>query len=161
MLAKWILSRLWKYLISANRSVTSNSDKRFQKWVLFNQHRLKRGPQTQLLTIQLNFKLSCVEFTMITTFMRQFSKSVTRHGVIVNRDRLQSIARIWVIAIDWTDQKWHVIVIDCIANLIVIDDDFRDSTGKSSRYITVRWTAVVFEFPPLSSFLGLCFRGGH
>jgi len=52
----------------------------------------------------------------------------TRHGVtvIVNRNRLQSITVFWVIVIDWTDQKWNVIVIDYIANLIVIDDYFRD-----------------------------------
>jgi len=42
---------------------------------------------------------------------------MTRHGV-------QSITVFWVIVIDWTDQKWSVIAIDYIANLIVIDDYF-------------------------------------
>jgi len=46
------------------------------------------------------------------------------HGGIVNRNRVQSITVIWVIAIDWTHQKWNVI--DYIANSIVIDDCFRD-----------------------------------
>jgi len=52
----------------------------------------------------------------------------TRHGVIVivNRNRLQLITVFWVIVIDWTDQKLNVIVIDYIANLIVIDHYFRD-----------------------------------
>ena len=37
--------------ISESRSVENNSDKRFQKWVLFNQHRQMREPQTQLLIV--------------------------------------------------------------------------------------------------------------
>jgi len=32
--------------ISDSRSVENNSDKIFQKWVLFNQHRKMREPQT-------------------------------------------------------------------------------------------------------------------
>jgi len=32
--------------ISNNRSVENSSEKRFQKWILFNQHRLMREPQT-------------------------------------------------------------------------------------------------------------------
>jgi len=32
--------------ISDSRSVENNSDKKFQKWVLFNQHRQMRKPQT-------------------------------------------------------------------------------------------------------------------
>jgi len=32
--------------ISDSRSIANNSDKRFQKWVLFNQHRKMREPQT-------------------------------------------------------------------------------------------------------------------
>ena len=56
-------------------SVKDNSDKTFQKRVYFNQHRLTREPQTHLLMIQIHFRLICGEFTMITTFMRQFSKS--------------------------------------------------------------------------------------
>jgi len=43
-----------------------------------------------------------------------------------NRNQLQSITVFWVIAIDWTDQKRNVIVIDYIANLTLIDDYFRD-----------------------------------
>jgi len=42
-----------------------------------------------------------------------------------NRNRLH-ITVFWVIVIDWTDQKLNVIVIYYIANLIVIDDYFRD-----------------------------------
>jgi len=53
--------------VSDSRSVENNSDKRFQKWVLFNQHRLMREPQTYLLIVQVHFRLSCVN-------MRQFSK---------------------------------------------------------------------------------------
>jgi len=32
--------------ISDSRSVQNNSGKRFQRWVLFNQHRLMREPKT-------------------------------------------------------------------------------------------------------------------
>jgi len=32
--------------VSDSRSVENNSDKRFRKWVLFNQHRLMREPKT-------------------------------------------------------------------------------------------------------------------
>jgi len=64
-----------KSISDDGQSEENNSDKRFQKWFLFNQHRLMREPQTQLLAVQVHFRLSCVEFTMITTFMRQFSKS--------------------------------------------------------------------------------------
>jgi len=47
-----------------------------------------------------------------------------------------------------------------IANLIAIDDYFRDWTWKSSPYITVCWTAVVAAgFPPLSSFVMVMFQG--
>jgi len=53
--------------ISDRRSVESNSDKRFQNWVLFNQSRLMREPQTYLLIVQVHFRLICVN-------MRQFSK---------------------------------------------------------------------------------------
>jgi len=42
------------------RSVKNNSDKRFQKWVLFNQNRLRREPQTYLMTVQVHFRLTCV-----------------------------------------------------------------------------------------------------
>jgi len=62
--------------ISGNRSVENNSDKIFQKWVLFKQHRHMKEPQTQLLMVQVHFRLICVEFTMITTFMHQFRKVV-------------------------------------------------------------------------------------
>jgi len=68
---------------------------------------------------------------------------------------------LWVIVIDWTDQKWNVsvIVFDYIGSLIVMDDYFRD-TWKSSPYITVRWTAVlVAGFPPLSPFVMVVFQG--
>jgi len=62
--------------ISDSRSTENNSDKRFQKWGLFNQHRLMREPQvTWLLIGQVRSRLSCVEITIITTFMRQFRKS--------------------------------------------------------------------------------------
>jgi len=48
----------------------------------------------------------------------------------VGNFRMQSITVFWVIVIviDWTDQKWNVIVIvfDYIANLIIIDDYFHD-----------------------------------
>jgi len=87
---------------------------------------------------------------------------VARHGVIVivNRNRLQSITVFWVIVIDWTDQKWNVIVIDDIVNLIVIDDYFRDYIWKPSPNITVRWiTVVVAEFPPLSPLIMVMFQG--
>jgi len=43
--------------ISYRRSVENKSDKRFQKWVLFNQHRLMREQQTYLLTVQVHFRL--------------------------------------------------------------------------------------------------------
>jgi len=44
-----------------------------------------------------------------------------------NRNRQsQSITVFWVIVIDWIEQKLNVIVIDYLANLIVIDDYFRD-----------------------------------
>jgi len=53
--------------ISNRRNVEDNSVKRFQKWVLFNQHRLMREPQTYSLIVQIHFRLSCVN-------MCQFSK---------------------------------------------------------------------------------------
>jgi len=53
--------------ISDKQGVTNNSGKRFENWVLFNQHRLKREPQTYLLIVQVHFRLRCVN-------MRQFSK---------------------------------------------------------------------------------------
>ena len=53
--------------VSDSRSAENNSDKLFQKWVLFDQHRLMREPQTYLVIIQVHFRLSCA-------IMRQFSK---------------------------------------------------------------------------------------
>jgi len=53
--------------ISDRRSVENNSDKIFQNWVLFNQKRLMREPQTYLLIFQVHFRLSCVN-------IRQFCK---------------------------------------------------------------------------------------
>jgi len=38
----------------------------------------------------------------------------------------QSITVFWVIVIDWTVQKWNVIVFDYMASLIVIDAYFHD-----------------------------------
>jgi len=41
---------IWQFMesksISDSRSVENNSEKRFQMWVLFNQHRNMREPQT-------------------------------------------------------------------------------------------------------------------
>ena len=89
-----------------------------------------------------------------------------RHGVIViiSRNRLQSITVFWVIVIviDWIDQKWNVIVIvfDYIANLIVIDDYFRNESWKSSPCIIVQRTAVLLAgFLPLSPFVMVMFQG--
>jgi len=45
---------------------------------------------------------------------------------------LQSIKVFWVIVINWTDQKWNVVAINYIVNLIVINDYFRDWTWKSA-----------------------------
>jgi len=75
-----------------------------------------------------------------------------RHGVIViiSRNRLQSITVFWVI----------VIVIDYIANLIVIDDYFRNESWKSSPCIIVQRTAVLLAgFLPLSPFVMVMFQG--
>jgi len=69
------ITQFMKKITSDSRSIENNWDKSFQKWVLFNQHRLMREPQTQLSITQVHFSLSCVELTMITTFIRQFSKS--------------------------------------------------------------------------------------
>jgi len=71
---------IWQFMkrksISVDgRNVENNSDKRFQKRFLFNQHWLMRETQTQLLIVQVHFRLSCMVLTMITTFMHQFSKS--------------------------------------------------------------------------------------
>ena len=48
--------------ISDSRGLENHANKRFQKWVLFNPHRLMREPQTKLLIVQVLFRLSCVEF---------------------------------------------------------------------------------------------------
>jgi len=64
--------------ISDSQSVENKLDKRFQKWVLFNQHRQMRKLQTYLLIVQVHLRLICVEFTIVTTFTRQFSKSCNR-----------------------------------------------------------------------------------
>jgi len=60
--------------ISDSRSAENHSNKRFQKWVLFNQHRLTREPQTWLMMVQVLFRLSCVEFMGVG---RIFSKGGT------------------------------------------------------------------------------------
>jgi len=53
--------------ISDRRSAENNSDKKFQKWILFNQYGVTRKPQTYLLIVQVHFRLSCMN-------MRQFRK---------------------------------------------------------------------------------------
>ena len=42
--------------ISDGRSVENNTDKRFQKWVLFNQHIKMRETQTYLLLVQVHLR---------------------------------------------------------------------------------------------------------
>jgi len=76
------------------------------------------GPHSQ--SLPLNFNIHPIQ--VISVYVRH------EVIVIVNRNRLQSITFFWVIVIviDWIDQKWNVIIIDYIANFIVIDDYFRD-----------------------------------
>jgi len=57
-----------------------------------------------------------------------------------NRDQLQFFS---VIVIDWTDQKWNVVVIDYIENLIVIDDYFRALTLRQQNSWTLREEVLV------------------
>jgi len=61
--------------IADSRNVENNLDEIFQKWVLFKQRRQMRELQTYLLIVQVHLRLICVDFTIVMTFMHQFSKS--------------------------------------------------------------------------------------